>query len=186
MPLNALTLYTVGHSNRSIQDLLALLGSAGIQTLVDVRRVPRSGRHPQFNEPQLRVVMSSAGIVYHWAGRQLGGRRDDRPDSPHTALQGAFRGYADYMETEDFEKAAAQLISLASQGRTAVMCAERDPDQCHRSLIADYLTLQGLSVLHLVAPGEIREHRLNSALRMESVRPVYDRGTTGTLDFGDA
>ena len=186
MPQEAPTLYTVGHSNRSTQDLMDLLVSAGIRTLVDVRRVPRSGRHPQFNEPQLRVVMNNAGIAYHWAGRQLGGHRDARSDSPHTALQGPIRGYADHMDTDAFEKAAAQLVSLASHGPTAIMCAERDPDRCHRSLIADYLTLRGVSVLHLFAPDEVREHRLNPALRTESVRAVYDRGTTGTLDLGSS
>ena len=183
MTLNAPTLYTVGHSNRSIQEFIDLLVVADIQTLVDVRRVPRSGRYPQFSEPQLRVAINGAGMAYHWAGRQLGGHREGSPDSPHTALHGAYRGYADHMETDVFEKAAAQLVSVAFQGRTAVMCAEREPDHCHRALLADYLTLRGLTVLHLIARDEVREHRLNPALRTESVRPVYDRGTTGTLDF---
>jgi len=176
-------LYTVGHGNRSLRELLDLLAAAAIETLVDVRRVPRSGRHPQFNEEALREGLAAAGIVYHWAGRQLGGRRKSRPDSPHRALEAAFRGYADYMETDAFQRAAAQLVSLAMRGRVAALCAEREPDHCHRSLIADYLTLGGASVLHLVAPGETRPHRLNPALRLESVRPVYDRGVSGALHF---
>lgn len=176
-------LYTVGHSNRSLRELIDLLAAAGVQSLVDVRRVPRSGRHPQFNEEVLREGLGGAGIVYHWAGRQLGGRRESRPDSPHRALEEAFRGYAEYMETDAFQRAAAQLASLALRTRVAVLCAEREPDHCHRSLIADYLTLGGAKVLHLVAPGETREHRLNPALRLESARPVYDRGVSRALDF---
>ncbi len=175
------TFYTIGHSNRSARSFVELLASVGVESLVDVRRVPRSSRHPQFSEGNLRTVLGEAGVVYHWAGRQLGGFREPKDNSPHIALDGGFRGYADYMETEAFERAMAQLRSLGAQGRTAVMCAEKEPCDCHRSLIADYLTLRGEQVLHLIEIGSVREHVLSPKLRRESGRLIYDRGVSGIL-----
>jgi len=181
--MRAVTLYSVGHSNREREALLALLTGAGVQTLVDVRAEPRSRRHPQFNEDVLRSACSAANIVYHWAGRQLGGLRPVRAGSPHVALDEGRRGFADHMETEPFKKAVAQLIHMAAQSPTAMLCAERDPHHCHRSLIADYLLLQGAQVFHLLAPGEMREHALSPEARRESAALVYDRHTTGSLSW---
>jgi uncharacterized protein (DUF488 family) len=178
------TVYTVGHSNRSLGELIALLHRAGIEILVDVRARPHSRRHPQFAGGALRGALEQAGITYHWAGRQLGGMRPARPDSPHVALpEGGFRGYADHMDTEVFQRGAAQLVQLAGRAPTSVMCAERAPAECHRSLIADYLSLQGARVVHLIAPGESREHVLSPLARRESSRLVYDRTATGRLDL---
>lgn len=175
-------LYTIGHSNRTLEELLTLLSGAGVRTLVDVRARPGSRRHPQFSSDALRAGMERVGIQYHWAGRQLGGMRRAQASSPHTALaEDGLRGYADYMDTEPFEIAAAQLINLATRAPLAVLCAERLPEHCHRSLIADYLTLQGVRVVHLIAPGEARDHALSPGLRRESARLVYDRNTQGTL-----
>ncbi len=176
-----LTLYTVGHGNRKIEELVSLLKEARVDTLVDVRAQPRSRHNPQFNDEALRLACEHAGIVYHWAGRQLGGMRAPRPDSPHRALEEDRRGFADHMDTEAFRKGAFQLQQLAANGVCAMLCAERDPAQCHRSLIADYLTLQGARVVHLIGPGEMHEHALSPEVRRESAALVYDRLVSGQL-----
>jgi uncharacterized protein (DUF488 family) len=178
------TLYTIGHGNRASAELMAMLAEASIATLVDVRAQPHSARNPQFNEDALRAACLQAGLVYHWAGRQLGGLRAARPGSPHTALDAARRGFADHMESEAFAKGAAQLIGMAARGPTAILCAEREPAHCHRALIADYLLLQGARVLHLLAPGEQREHHLSPEARRESAALVYDRRTSAVPDPG--
>ena len=176
-----LTLYTAGHSNRTRASFLDLLGSVGVETLVDVRRVPRSTRNPHFDGVKLRQVVEDAGLTYHWAGHQLGGFRETAPDSPHVALDDGFRGYADHMASVAFGRAIVQLATLGRRGVTAIMCAEKDPSHCHRSLIADYLTLHGARVVHLIEPETVREHMLNPHLRRESGRLVYDRGVSGRL-----
>jgi len=174
-------IWTVGHSNRSAEDFIALLREPDIELLVDVRARPRSSRFPHFDESALREILSDAGITYHWAGRHLGGFRAPAPDSPHVALPEGFRGYADHMQTEAFRRAIAQLRNLARRGRTAIMCAEREPLECHRSLIADYLLLEGVEVLHLVAPGETRAHQLRAEARRESAALIYDRRLQASL-----
>ncbi len=183
--VSPLVVYTVGHSNRPLDGLLALLQRAGISNLVDVRAYPQSRRHPQFGEQALRAGIAGAGMSYHWAGRQLGGRRQPQADSPHRALsEPGFRAYADYMESAAFQSAAMQLLRLAGRGSTAILCAERRPERCHRSLIADYLSLQGVHVIHLIEPGEQRDHALSPQARRESGRLVYDRHATAALDLG--
>jgi uncharacterized protein (DUF488 family) len=178
------TLYTVGHSNRPLNELLAVLKEAAITTLVDVRAESRSRHNPQFNEDALREACIRVGIAYHWAGRMLGGLRVARADSPHIALAASFRGFADHMTTDGFKKGASQLLAMGAHGPTAFMCAERLPENCHRSLIADYLLLQGARVVHLLNPGEQREHVLNPAARVESAVLIYDRQATALLDLG--
>ncbi|MCR4302487.1 MAG: DUF488 domain-containing protein [Sulfuricaulis sp.] len=175
------TLYTAGHGNRKIEELVALLKEVEVDTLVDVRAQPRSRHNPQFNDDALRLACENAGIVYHWAGRQLGGMRDPRPDSPHAALDESLRGFADHMETDAFQKGAYQLQQLAARGICAMLCAECDPVHCHRALIADYLTLQGVRVVHLIAPGESHEHMLSPEARRESAALVYDRQVSAAL-----
>jgi len=182
--MQSVTLFTIGHSNRPPDELLAVLGEAGIATLVDVRAEPRSRRHPHFNEDALRAACSPVNIVYHWAGRHLGGMRPLRPDSPHVALDEGRRGFADHMDSEIFRKAVAQLASMAARTPPAILCAEREPERCHRALIADYLLLQGARIVHLIAPGERRDHLLSPQARRESATLVYDRNTTVGLDFG--
>lgn len=177
-------LYTIGHGNRSLDELVAILRAAGIHTLVDVRATPQSRRHPHFSAASLRPSLETAGMVYHWAGRHLGGKRQPRVDSPHVALaDDGQRGYADHMDGDDFRRAAAQLIRLAAQAPTAILCAERLPATCHRALIADYLTLNGQRVIHLIASGAAHEHAFNPAARRESARLVYDRHTIAALDL---
>src|SRR5947199_6111295 len=131
--------FTAGHSTRPVEELLALLAEHGVTTLVDVRRYPASRRHPQFSRDALAASLAGAGIQYVHEP-DLGGRRSARPGSPHTAWRvEAFRGYADYMETPEFQAALDRLIRR-SQGETvAILCAEAVPWRCHRRLISDAL-----------------------------------------------
>ncbi len=182
--MNERELYTVGHSHRTLPALVELLRASGIHTVVDVRAHPHSARLPQFHGDALRAGVEQSGMVYHWAGRQLGGRRAPRPNSRHIALhEEGLRGYADFMDTEDFKRGAAQLLRLAGKDPTAMLCAERLPEHCHRSLISDYLVLQGVRVIHLLDPGETQEHQLRQEARRESAQLIYDRHATGTLDL---
>ena len=166
-----------------MEEVGQLLTGQAIQTLVDVRAQPHSSRFPHFSSKALRKAMEELEIVYHWAGRQLGGHRATRPDSPHRSLDEGLRGYADYMETEYFEKSATQLLNLAALSPTAVLCAERAPERCHRRLIADYLVLRGIEVVHLVALDDARIHQLSREARRESAQLIYDRHLTGELDL---
>lgn len=175
--------YTLGHSNRGADELLALLASESVAVLVDVRAQPYSSRFPHFSGERLRMTLEDAGIKYHWAGRQLGGERHPRPDSRHSALPQALRGYADYMEGDAFRRAASQLLNLAARASTVILCAERLPEHCHRRLIADCLCLQGARVVHIIDAGDKREHRLSSEARRESAQLVYDRNSTVELGF---
>jgi uncharacterized protein (DUF488 family) len=172
-----MTVYTIGHGNRAIGELVGLLGEAGIECLVDVRAYPASRRHPQFSRDALDRSLAEAGIRYVWEGKSLGGRRKAASDSPHVALRSAgFRAYADHMETEDFRAGLGRLLELAGAGRTAIMCAERLPWECHRNLISDSLAARGIQVLHLMGPGESRAHALNPIARQDGERLIYDAG----------
>jgi uncharacterized protein (DUF488 family) len=176
-----ITLHTVGHCERSLDELLELLRSAGICTVVDVRQPSEVSHDSHFSQDGMREVLSAAGIDYHCAGRQLGGLRQAQPASPHRALTDVgLRGYADYMGTEMFKKAAAQLIHLGKLATTAILCIERDPMACQRSLIADYLVLQGVVVMHLfdTVPGQA--HLLRPEVRRESAELIYDRVVSAT------
>ncbi len=174
--MNAATIYSIGHGNRSIEAFVGLLQEAHIELLVDVRAYPASRRHPQFARAALESALGEAGMHYEWQGKTMGGRRRPRKHSPHTALRNdGFRAYADHMTTDEFRQALAALVSQAGAGRTAIMCAERLPWQCHRYLIADSLVAHGATVLHLVDSGKRQEHRLNPAARAEAGKLLYDR-----------
>ena len=181
--MSAGTLYTIGHGNRSMKEFVPLLVGKDIRTLVDIRAQPHSSRFPHFSTDALRKAMEEIGIVYHWAGRQLGGRRSARPDSRHLALDEGLRGYADYMESDFFQKSAVQLVNLAARSPTAILCAEGSPQRCHRRLIADYLVLRGMEVVHLIAVDDARSHQLSPEARRESVQLIYDRHVSGELDL---
>lgn len=145
---------SVGHSTRSVDEFLAILQAAGVTRVADVRAIPRSARHPQFNGDQLARSLGAAGIdYYHLPG--LGGRRRRPPDgvSRHTLWRvEAFRNYADHAETPPFAAALAELERLAHERPTAYMCAEAVWWRCHRRLITDYLLARGWSAVHLLAP----------------------------------
>jgi uncharacterized protein (DUF488 family) len=162
------SIFTVGHSTRSAEDLIALLEAQGITVLVDVRRFPGSRRHPQFGRDALAGALAARGIRYaHAPG--LGGRRPVRPDSPNTAWRDrGFRGYADHMQTREFVEALAELEDLAARETVAIMCAEAVPWRCHRRLISDALVAHGIRVLHILGPGRVEEHVLDPHAR---VRP---------------
>ena len=178
----AVTLWSVGHSNRSLDALVDLLAEAGIATLVDVRARPASRRNPQFARASLEAALETAGIAYRFGGRELGGLRRAHADSPHRALAGTgLAAYADHTASETFARGARRLADLASDGRTAMMCAERDPMRCHRSLIADWLSVRGVTVIHLLAPGERERHALRAEARVTDEGLVYDRNTQGSL-----
>jgi uncharacterized protein (DUF488 family) len=168
-----ITLWTIGHSTRTIEDFLALLNAHEIEALVDVRRFPGSRRHPQFGQEQLTKSLGRAGIGYlHFP--ELGGRRRARPDSPNTAWRNAaFRGYADYMMTSDFLAGIEGVIGLAREKRTAIMCAEALWWQCHRALISDFLKAQSTKVIHIVGTGKTQEHPFTSAARIEDGELSY-------------
>jgi uncharacterized protein (DUF488 family) len=169
-------LFTAGHSTRSIDELLALLAEHGIELLVDVRRFPGSRRHPHFARDALSAAVTGAGIEYRWV-EALGGRRSRRKDSPHTAWKVAgFAGYADHMATPEFQAAAAELLAAAENRAVCVMCAEARPEQCHRRLIADHATAQGVPVTHILAARRTALHRLPEFARVVDGRVLYDVG----------
>jgi uncharacterized protein (DUF488 family) len=169
-------IYTVGHSNRELDEFQDMLDNSDIRILVDIRSKPQSAHCHHFDGEALRRSLEARGIIYHWAGRQLGGFRKGGADSKHTAIvEDSLRVFADYMGTDAFASAARQMINLAGKGRMAIMCAEKRPENCHRSLISDFLLLQGCHVLHLIDKGEAIEHQLDPRLRRESAELVYDQ-----------
>lgn len=159
-----------------MDELVTVLKEAGIVVLADVRSVPGSRRHPQFGRSALTSTLAEAGIEYvHLRG--LGGRRDAAPDSPHIALKmDAFRGYADHMATAEFAADYARLDLAARKKATAFMCAETLWTSCHRRMLSDRLTVDGWSVVHLLAPGTSEPHRLWDVARVVDGRLVYDGG----------
>jgi uncharacterized protein (DUF488 family) len=165
----------VGHGARGVEEFIAILGSAQVRRLVDVRTVPGSRKHPHFGREALDQALRAASIDYVWR-KDLGGWRKSRPDSRHTALRSAaFRGYADYMETEEFERAVRWLMETSSEESTAVMCAESLWWRCHRRMLADALVARGREVTHLMAPGRGEPHRLHPAARLDGTAVIYDR-----------
>jgi uncharacterized protein (DUF488 family) len=162
-----LRIWTIGHSTRKIDIFISLLKENGIKLVADVRMYPGSKRYPQFGREALGTSLSEAGIRYeHFP--ELGGRRKAKPDSKNTAWRNEmFRGYADYMETEDFRKGIARLVDLAEKtGPTAIMCAEAVWWRCHRSLISDYLKARGVEVLHILNHNKVEPHPFTSAARI--------------------
>lgn len=167
-----LVLYTVGHSNRGYERLIAALESVGVRLLVDVRTFPYSRRNPQFNKEVLAKELSKHGIEYFHLP-SLGGRRRPRAGSPNKALgDKGFRGFADYMGTPEFAAGVADLTDLAAQKVAAIMCAEALPWRCHRSLIADALVARGVEVVHLIG-SSARKHVLSSLARVEGDCVTY-------------
>jgi uncharacterized protein (DUF488 family) len=159
-------IWTVGHSTHAGETFSEILLANEIEVLVDVRTYPGSRRYPQFNKPVLAESLESIGIKYQHEPR-LGGRRTPRKDSHNTAWRNAqFRGYADHMETDDFETGIKELLELAEHSRTAVMCAEAVWWKCHRSLIADYLKAAGHTVIHIINEKKTEEHPFTSAARI--------------------
>ncbi len=150
---SCVVVHTLGFSTRDLEGLLALVRPAGIALVADIRLVPRSRHTPQWNREALEASLPARGLAYRHL-RALGGFRRPRPDSPHLGWRHAsFRGYADYMDTPAFAAALAELLALAAATPLAIACTEAVPWRCHRSLVADALTVRGVEVYHLVTPG---------------------------------
>ena len=169
----ALTVWTVGHSTRTFEDLVALLRAHAIAAVVDVRTVPRSRRHPHFWKEALAERLPAAGVAYiHMPG--LGGLRKPRRDSPNTGWRNeGFRGYADYMQTDDFDRYLEPLMEQAGSTRLTLMCAEAVPWRCHRSLLADALVVRGFEVLHITSPATPSQHVLTPWAHRDGTRLTY-------------
>lgn len=166
-------IFTVGHSTRPIEDFIALLKAHEIKLLVDVRTVPRSRHNPQFNRDILPDSLRHFHITYlHMP--ELGGLRHTRKDSTNTAWRNlSFRGFADYMETPEFEKGLAHLIEESRTRRTAIMCAEAVPWRCHRSLIADALIARGVEVLEISSATRTQPHKMTPFAKIEGRKVHY-------------
>jgi uncharacterized protein (DUF488 family) len=167
-------LYTIGHSTRTLEELIAPLQAHRIQTLVDIRAFPMSRRLPQFNRESLEKSLPAAGVSYVWM-KELGGyRKKILEESPNVGLRNqSFRNYADYMLTPEFEGAIVQLLAFAEKGRTAYMCAERVYFRCHRMLVSDWLVSHGHEVEHIDDVGPTKPHRLTAEARMIDGRMIY-------------
>jgi uncharacterized protein (DUF488 family) len=167
------TIWTIGHSTRSLDELVALLAQYGIQAIADVRRHPGSRRLPWFARDALEKSLPAQGLAYLWLPA-LGGRRRARPDSPNTAWRNAsFRGYADHIGSEEFAAGLDELLELAGRLRTALMCAELLWWRCHRALIADVLTVRGIEVVHILDAKQSKVHPYTSAARVLDGRLSY-------------
>jgi uncharacterized protein (DUF488 family) len=175
----ALTIYTIGHSTRSIEEFVGLLRAHGVERVVDVRTVPRSLHNPQFNREALSRSLHNrragrAGRIGYRHMKSLGGLRHPRKDSPNTGWRNAsFRGFADYALTADFEAALAKLVAIARERPTAIMCAEAVPWRCHRSVIADALTVRGIEVRHITSRTSAAVHELRDMARVDGTRITY-------------
>ena len=161
-------IFTIGHSTRSLDELVALLRHHGIEQLADVRSYPGSRRLPHFGRAALEAVLPAAGIAYRWMPG-LGGRRRPRADSPNRGWRvDGFRAYADYMRTPEFAAARDELEAWARQVPTAFMCAEAWFRKCHRQLLADALVVRGWEVLHVTSEAPPEPHRLTGFAQPEA------------------
>lgn len=167
-------LYTIGHSTRTFEEFTETLHADQIQTLVDIRAFPASRRLPQFNRDSLERSLPAVGIQYSWMKALGGYRKKTLDDSPNVALRNqSFRNYADYMLTAEFERAMAELVSLAERSRAAYMCAERVYFRCHRMLVSDWLVAHGHEVLHIDNASPVKQHRMTAEARMVGGRLIY-------------
>jgi uncharacterized protein (DUF488 family) len=168
------TLYTIGHSTRTIEELIAALAAHQIQTLVDIRAFPMSRRLPQFNRDSLQQTLPAAGICYLWMKALGGYRKKTLEESPNIALRNpSFRNYADYMLTPEFARAMSEMLALAESTRTTYMCAERLYFRCHRMLVSDWLVAHGHQIFHIDASGPVKPHTLTADARIVDGRLIY-------------
>jgi uncharacterized protein (DUF488 family) len=166
-------IYAVGHSTRTAEELVELLQAHGVETLADIRTVPRSRTNPQFNLDVFPRTLAAAGLRHAHLPR-LGGLRRPRPDSPNAAWRNkSFRGYADYMLTDDFAQGLEELRLLAEDGPVAIMCAEALRWRCHRSLVADALYARGVQVLHITSRTRAEPHKLPPFAELHGRQVLY-------------
>jgi len=169
----SLIVLTIGHSTRTVEEFIGLLQAHGVSRVIDVRTVPRSRHNPQFNKTSLPGSLKKAGLSYvHLPG--LGGLRHAQCDSVNLGWHNAsFRGYADYMQTPEFEKNLEELVQLAKQDRIALMCAEAVPWRCHRSLIADALLVRGIRTEDIMSPTRRQVHTLTPFAKVRGTTITY-------------
>ena len=183
-PKTPLTIFTIGHSTRPITEFIELLQSNGVAQLIDIRTIPKSRHNPQFNSEELAASLRAAHIRYVHM-KELGGLRHARKDSINLGWRNAsFRGYADYMQTDEFEAALNQVIELATARSTALMCAEAVPWRCHRSLVADALLVRGIRALEIIGAAKPKEHSLTPFARVVGTRITYPGDQPSLLDPG--
>jgi uncharacterized protein (DUF488 family) len=166
-------IFTVGHSTLPLERFIVLLKTYGIECLADIRAIARSRHNPQFNEAALAKILKTNNIDYVHL-KELGGLRHVRKDSPNAGWRNeSFRGYADYMRTQEFQDALEALIQLGRQKRTAIMCAEAVPWRCHRSLVADALNVHGVPVVDILSESDYRMHKLTAFAQVDGLRLTY-------------
>lgn len=166
-------IYTIGHSNRSIEDFIALLEENGIEALVDIRTIPKSRTNPQFGQDQLPGSVESTGIQYIYM-KDLGGLRKTTSDSPNAGWRNlSFRGYADYMQTDAFADTIEALIELGERNTAAIMCAEAVPWRCHRSLVGDAMLVRGHEVIDIMGPGKTKPNPLTPFAEVDGTTITY-------------
>jgi len=171
--MSGMRIWTIGHSTRSFNEFTELLKENKIEVVADVRSYPGSRKFPHFNAESLSRSLPATGTDYVHL-KHLGGRRKVRHDSPHTVWRNeAFRGYADYMDTQDFKNGISELLKLATQKRTAIMCSEAVWWRCHRSMISDYLKAEGVTVEHIMSIGKTEIHPFTSVAKIANGRLLY-------------
>jgi len=177
-----LTIFTIGHSTHPIEHFIELLRANGIRQLIDIRTIPKSRRNPQFNSDALAASLHAARISYIHL-KDLGGLRHPRKDSINLGWRNdSFRGYADYMQTEEFSAAVARAVELAKERPTTLMCAEAVPWRCHRSLVSDALIARHIRVLEIIGPAKPKEHTLTPFARVSGARITYPPDQPSLLD----
>lgn len=166
-------IWTIGHSTHPMDEFVEMLKSCHIELVADVRSFPGSRKFPQFNKENLMISLPEAGIAYTHI-KTLGGRRKVNPDSKHTVWRNAsFRGYADYMDTETFERGMEELIQLAEKNNVAYMCSEAVWWRCHRSMISDYLKTKGWTVMHIMGVNKADEHPYTAPAEVVDGELIY-------------
>lgn len=171
--LSRTTIWTIGHSTRSIDEFMQLLDVYAIEAVADVRRFPGSRRYPHYRVSALSRTLRRRGVAYRWLPA-LGGRRRPRPDSPNVVWRNeSFRGYADHMATAEFAEGLRMLFDLAADVPTTLMCAEAVWWRCHRALIADALKVRGVRVIHILDANHTIEHPFTTPARIENGRLSY-------------
>jgi uncharacterized protein (DUF488 family) len=168
-----LTIYTIGHSTRPIEEFIAMLKARGIELLVDIRTIPKSAHNPQYMQGALRESLEAAGIRYEYM-KDLGGLRSSKKDSVNMGWRNkSFRNYADYMQGDAFKEGVEELIGKAKEARTAIMCAEAVPWRCHRSLVGDALLVRNVKVVDIMSLSSEKEHALTSFVHVEGTEITY-------------
>jgi len=177
-------LFSIGHSTQPLERFLSLLAQHRIAALADIRRFPGSRKYPHWNQQTLSAALKEAGIEYHWI-EALGGRRRSSGDAAASPNQGlrneSFRNFADYMLTEDFLRAADELLQIAARQRTVMMCAEAVFWRCHRRLVSDFLLTKDVTVQHIFPSGDLRPHELTAGAQVAQGKVLYSASSAASL-----